>query len=352
MSVTEAQVLDALRAVKDPDLHKDIVALNFVKDVEIAGERVNFTIELTTPACPVREQMKQQAETAVRALPGVREAQANMTSRVTGSYVPQREGIPGVRNVIAVGSGKGGVGKTTLAAAIAVALVRRGHPVHLTTTDPAAHVTTAVREPMPGLRVSRIDPRAETRAYTEEVLATAGRALDAQGRALLEEELRSPCTEEIAVFRAFARVVDEGAGGFVVLDTAPTGHTLLLLDAAEAYHREVSRSMSDLPEAVRQLLPRLRDPAYTRVLVVTLPESTPVHEAAQLQRDLERAGITPFAWIVNQSLTPLVVRDPVLAARRRQEAARIREVREKHATRLALVPWLAGEVDAAIGSLI
>ena len=128
----------------------------------------------------------------------------------------------------------------------------------------------------------------------------------------MEEDLRSPCTEEIAVFRAFARVVAEGSGGFVVIDTAPTGHTLLLLDASESYHREVSRSMSDIPEAVRQLLPRLRDPEFTQVFLVTLPEATPVHEALALQNDLRRAGIEPAGWIVNQSLAPLKVSDPIL----------------------------------------
>ena len=236
--------------------------------------------------------------------------------------------------------GKGGVGKTTVAAALAEEIARRGHSVHLTTTDPAAHVIEALPEGLPGLRVSRIDPAAETRAYVKEVLGTVGRDLEPGARALLEEDLRSPCTEEVAVFRAFARIMEEGEAGFVVLDTAPTGHTLLLLDAAEAYHREVSRSLAEVPDAVRRLLPRLRDPEFTKVLIVTLPEATPVHEAVRLQRDLERAGITPFAWIVNQSLGPLALRDPVLVARRRNEWPYIEEVRAKHASRVALVPWL------------
>ena len=172
--------------------------------------------------------------------------------------------------------GKGGVGKTTVAARIAIALARRGLPVTLTTTDPAAHVEQAVRElsaGATGLRVTRIDPALETRRYTEEVLKTAGNGLDAQGKALLEEDLRSPCTEEIAVFRAFAETVAQGADRFVIIDTAPTGHTLLLLDAAESYHREVLKKPSGSPEAVQQLLPRLRDPEFTHVLLVTLPES-------------------------------------------------------------------------------
>ena len=186
--------------------------------------------------------------------------------------------------------GKGGVGKTSVAAAIAVALARRGGKVVLSTTDPAAHVAATLDGAVPGLTVTRIDPRQEVADYTAEVLAKAGKSLDAGGQAMLEEDLRSPCTEEIAVFRAFARTVDEGRDGFVVLDTAPTGHTILLLDAAEAYHREVMRTQGDMPESVRQLLPRLRDPAYTHVLIVTLPEATPVHEAERLQGDLAVTG--------------------------------------------------------------
>ena len=235
--------------------------------------------------------------------------------------------------------GKGGVGKTTVAAAFAVELANRGIPVHLTTTDPAAHVAMAVGDAPANLTVSRIDPIEETRRYVEEVLATAGAGLDAQGRALLEEDLRSPCTEEIAVFRAFARVVAEGEDALVVIDTAPTGHTLLLLDATETYHREVLRQGSKMPESVRQLLPRLRDPAYTRAVLVTLPEATPVHEAAALQQDLRRAGIEPFAWVINQALVGLPTQDPVLWARQAIEAPMIAEVLAQHARRCVVIPW-------------
>ncbi len=236
--------------------------------------------------------------------------------------------------------GKGGVGKTSVAVSLAVELARRGHSVHLTTTDPAAHVAETLGASVERLRVSRIDPVAETRAYSDEVMRTAGAHLDAAGRALLEEDLRSPCTEEIAVFRAFARVVDEGAQGFVVIDTAPTGHTLLLLDAAESYHREVMRTAGSAPEEVRRLLPRLRDPLFTKILLVTLAEATPVHEAAALQRDLLRAEIRPFAWVVNQSLVPLRVTDPLLVRRRANEVRFHAEVRAL-ATRAVLVPWSA-----------
>jgi arsenite-transporting ATPase len=238
--------------------------------------------------------------------------------------------------------GKGGVGKTTIAAAIATELARRDFKVHLSTTDPAAHIAAAAGQ-VEGMQVSRIDPQAETRAYVEHVLATAGNNLDADGRALLEEDLRSPCTEEIAVFRAFARTVAKGKDAFVVVDTAPTGHTLLLLDATESYHREIARKAGDMPEEVRELLPHLRDGDFTRVVIVTLPEATPVHEAAMLQTDLRRAQIEPFAWVINQSFAGSGSHDPLLRARGRGEIPYICEVVEQHSKRTALVPWVAEE---------
>ena len=236
--------------------------------------------------------------------------------------------------------GKGGVGKTTVASAIAIELAHRGHSVHLSTTDPAAHISATVAGSVPNLTVSRIDPAVEVRQYTESVLAKAAPELDAQGMALLEEDLRSPCTEEIAVFSAFARTVAEGESGFVVLDTAPTGHTILLLDAAEAYHRDVTRTMSDMPESVLQLLPRLRDGEFTRVLMIALPEATPVHEAARLQQDLNRAGIRPYGWIINQSFAGDGFRDPALVERGAREEPFIAEVRDRLASRFAVIPWM------------
>jgi anion-transporting ArsA/GET3 family ATPase len=186
---------------------------------------------------------------------------------------------------------------------------------------PAGHAS-ALSGTILGLEVSRIDPVAETRAYMAEVLTEAGKDLDEKGRALLEEDLRSPCTEEIAVFRAFARKVDPGNHGFVVIDTAPTRHTLLLLDAANAYHRDVERNLSYIPDSVRRLLPQLRDPDFTKILIVTLPEATPVHEAARLQDDLKRAKITPYAWIINQSFyaagTAVGLAYPLEAARQKR----------------------------------
>ena len=228
-----------------------------------------------------------------------------------------------------------------MAAAVAVALAYQGHKVTLSTTDPAAHVQYAVEEGIPNLIVTRIDPDNEVLLYRDEVMAKAGGTLDPAGRAMLEEDLRSPCTEEIAVFRAFARTVDEAKGQFVILDTAPTGHTILLLDAAESYHREVLRTQTEMPEAVRWLLPRLRDTAFTKVLIVTLAEATPVHEATRLQQDLERAGIHPFAWVVNQSLLASGTNDPLLAERGEYEMPYIKQVTESLSARCALIPWKA-----------
>lgn len=242
--------------------------------------------------------------------------------------------------------GKGGVGKTTVAAAIAVALARKGHQVVLSTTDPAAHTAAAIDGVVPGLTLTRIDPTLEVKQYTDEVLTKASNHLDAAGRAMLEEDLRSPCTEEIAVFRAFARTVDAGKNGFVVLDTAPTGHTILLLDAAEAYHREVMRTQGEMPESIRELLPRLRDPSYTRVLIVTLPEATPIHEAERLSADLARAGIEPYAWVINQSLLASGTKHPILCQRGSSEVPFIRQVADKLARQSTLIPWLA---EAPVG---
>lgn len=235
--------------------------------------------------------------------------------------------------------GKGGVGKTTVAAAVAVALAERGLHVHLTTTDPAAHVLATVGDGVDGMTVGRIDPEAATRAYVEHVLATSGAGLDPDARALLEEDLRSPCTQEIAVFKAFSRTVAEARRGFVVLDTAPTGHTLLLLDATGSYHRDVMRTTQGGSGRLVTPLMRLRDPAYTKVLIVTLPETTPVLEAERLQNDLRRAGIEPFAWVLNRSLAAAGSKDPVLRQRAAAEAAHIGRVRRDLAARVVLIAW-------------
>jgi arsenite-transporting ATPase len=237
--------------------------------------------------------------------------------------------------------GKGGVGKTTIAAAIAVALARRGHQVLLTTTDPAGDLTDTIGGDLDNLAVSRIDPAVATRVYREHVLATKGAAPDEQGRGLLAEDLRSPCTEEVAVFQAFSRVIGESRHKFVVVDTAPTGHTLLLLDATGSYHREVARQFGDR-QFVTPLM-RLQNPAETKVIIVTLAETTPVLEAAGLQTELQRAGIHPWAWVVNNSLAAANPVSPLLAQRAAAELPQIATVRTDYADRIAVVPLLAAE---------
>jgi len=239
--------------------------------------------------------------------------------------------------------GKGGVGKTTLAAAVAVELAQRGLPVHLTTSDPAAHLAETLEGSLAGLTVSRIDPHAETERYRQHVLATKGAQLDAQGRALLEEDLRSPCTEEIAVFQAFSRIIREAGRKFVVMDTAPTGHTLLLLDATGAYHRDITRQMAHSHAHYTTPMMQLQDPAQTKVLIVTLAETTPVLEAANLQADLRRAGIEPWAWVVNNSLAASQPASPLLRQRVWNEQQEIERVASLHAKRLAVAPLMAAE---------
>ena len=236
--------------------------------------------------------------------------------------------------------GKGGVGKTTIAAAIAVGLARRGYAVHLSTTDPAAHVAFVVDGAMPGLTVDRIDPAIETERYVAKIMATRGRNLDEQGRALLREDLASPCTEEVAVFHAFSHIVAEARAAFVVLDTAPTGHTLLLLDATGAYHRQMTSQLEPSgPRRIITPLMRLQDPAYTRVILVTLPETTPVSEAAALQGDLRRAGIDPFGWVINKSLAASGTHDPLLRLRLVTERAQIARVQKGLAKQAFVIGW-------------
>ncbi len=239
--------------------------------------------------------------------------------------------------------GKGGVGKTTLAAAVAVELAHRGLPVHLTTSDPAAHLAETLDGSLANLTVSRIDPHAETERYRQHVLDTKGAQLDAAGRALLEEDLRSPCTEEIAVFQAFSRIIREAGKKFVVMDTAPTGHTLLLLDATGAYHREISRQMGGSGLHYTTPMMQLQDPQQTKVLLVTLAETTPVLEAANLQSDLRRAGIEPWAWVVNNSIAAAQPQAPLLRQRAHNELREIKAVATRHASRFAVVPLLREE---------
>ncbi len=249
----------------------------------------------------------------------------------------------GTRVIFAMG--KGGVGKTTVASAIAVGLADKGHRVHLTTTDPAAHLEYMFKQSKgtENLSISRIHPGEEVEKYKREVLLKAGSELDEEGIAYLKEDLDSPCTEEIAVFRAFAELVHRSEQEIVVIDTAPTGHTLLLLDSAEAYHKEMSRSSGDIPESVKKLLPRLKNPNETGVVIVTLAEATPVIEAGRLQADLKRAKITPQWWVINQSLYAAHTKDPVLNGRAQSEKEWIKRVTADFSSHTAIIPWMKEE---------
>ncbi|EGT6509961.1 arsenite efflux transporter ATPase subunit ArsA [Salmonella enterica subsp. enterica serovar Typhimurium] len=287
----------------------------------------------------------------VAALSGLLSSQPEAASS-SEEYIQQRPEIPSLSALVddiarnehglIMLMGKGGVGKTTMAAAIAVRLAEMGFDVHLTTSDPAAHLSTTLNGSLNNLQVSRIDPHEETERYRQHVLDTKGGELDEAGKRLLEEDLRSPCTEEIAVFQAFSRVIREAGKRFVVMDTAPTGHTLLLLDATGAYHREIAKKMGDKGHFTTPMM-QLQDPERTKVLLVTLPETTPVLEAANLQADLERAGIHPWGWIINNSLSIADTRSPLLRLRAQQELPQIESVKLRHASRVALVPVLASE---------
>jgi arsenite/tail-anchored protein-transporting ATPase len=241
--------------------------------------------------------------------------------------------------------GKGGVGKTTMASAIAVGLVEKGHKVHLTTTDPAAHLELVFQnnELNGNLSISRINPKEEVEAYQAEVLSKVSNELDEEALAYIQEDLNSPCTEEIAVFRAFAEVVARSEDEIVVIDTAPTGHTLLLLDAAQSYHKELARSTGEVPENVKTLLPRLRNPKETSVVIVTLAEATPVLEASRLQEDLKRADIVPKWWLINQSLYATDTNDPVLKGRAQSEVGWIQRVTNGLTDNCAIVPLMSEE---------
>jgi len=241
--------------------------------------------------------------------------------------------------------GKGGVGKTSMASAIAFELADKGYNVHLTTTDPAAHVADTVGSNSGNLKVTKIDPKFETEQYINKVLADSRPHLSSDDLALLEEEMSSPCIEEIAVFNAFAQAVSEGENGFIVMDTAPTGHTLLLLDVAESYHKQVEKNTQELSDNVKNLLPRLRNPEYTKILITTLPDATPVHEAENLQNDLKRAGITPYGWIINQSFAIIDTKDPLLSIRGNNELKHINYVIKELSDNTVASPWLPIDIS-------
>jgi len=240
--------------------------------------------------------------------------------------------------------GKGGVGKTTVASAIAVGLAEKGHHVHLTTTDPAAHIDYVMHGEQGNITISRIDPKVEVENYRKEIIEQAKGTVDEEGLAYLEEDLRSPCTEEIAVFRALADIVERANDEIVVIDTAPTGHTLLLLDAAQTYHKEIARSTGEVPQSVKNLLPRLRNPEETSVVIVTLAEATPVHEASRLQEDLKRADITPKWWVINQSFYATHTSDFVLRGRAQSEIQWIQDVQKESQNNCVIIPWQSEDI--------
>ncbi|HEY9059266.1 MAG TPA: arsenical pump-driving ATPase [Pseudobacteroides sp.] len=244
--------------------------------------------------------------------------------------------------------GKGGVGKTTIAATIAIALGKKGVKVHLTSTDPADHLKYVI-EGAENITLSKIDEKQELLKYQNEVLSKARETMSEDDIAYVEEDLRSPCTQEIAVFRAFAEIVDKSEKEVVVIDTAPTGHTLLLLDSTQSYHREVQRTKGETPVSVQRLLPRLRDDKLTEVVIVTLPEATPVFEAMRLKEDLGRAGIKNNWWVVNQCLSMTDTKNPMLIARAEAETQWIEKVNGISAGNFVAIPWLE---DASIERII
>ncbi|MCM3056125.1 arsenical pump-driving ATPase [Caldibacillus thermoamylovorans] len=244
--------------------------------------------------------------------------------------------------------GKGGVGKTTIAATIAVALARKGVKVHLTSTDPANHLKYVV-EDTENIKLSKIDEKKELLRYQNEVLSKARETMSEDDIAYVEEDLRSPCTQEIAVFRAFAEIVDKAENEVVIIDTAPTGHTLLLLDSTQSYHREVQRTKGETPVSVQRLLPRLRDEKQTEVIIVTLPEATPVFEAQRLSDDLNRAGINNKWWVVNQCLSLTNTKNSMLIARADAEKQWLEKVKEISSDNFVGIPWFQ---DASIESIV
>ena len=242
--------------------------------------------------------------------------------------------------------GKGGVGKTTMASAIAKGLADKGEKVHLTTTDPANHLTGMIEED-DLLTISHIDEEEELKKYQEEVLENAKKTMSDDDLEYVKEDLRSPCTQEIAVFRAFTDVVDKADSEVVVIDTAPTGHTLLLLDSTESYNQEIEKNQGNVPESAKKLLPRLKNSEETEVLIVTLAEPTPFYESVRLEDDLKRAGIYSKWWIINSSIYKTGSRNKTLKAKANSELEWINKVDERTDGNFTIIPWSSDEIKGS-----
>lgn len=310
-----ANIPDALKA-----LPQDEVPLRAVDNVGLPALRA-----LLSEAAPIYSQKPITAEP--------------MTAKPFGLLV---DDLSKLDHGLIMVMGKGGVGKTTIAAALALGLVSKGKTVHLSTTDPAAHVAETLLAEVPGLQVSRIDPKAETQKYIDKIMSTKGPALNADEKALLLEDLQSPCTEEVAVFHAFSHIVAQARSGFVVLDTAPTGHSLLLMDAAGAYHRQMLSTFEKQTGTTVNIvtpLMRLQDSAYTQIILVALPEVTPVSQAAALQEDLRRAKIEPYAWVLNRSVLAAQTKDPLLGARLQGEVKQMKRINSGLSKNLFVIPF-------------
>lgn len=239
--------------------------------------------------------------------------------------------------------GKGGVGKTTIAASIALKLAARGQKVHLATTDPAAHLNFVLDENQ-NITMSHIDEAAELAKYQDEVLTKARNSgLSDSDIAYIEEDLRSPCTLEIAVFRAFAEIIEKADDQIVIIDTAPTGHTLLLLESTQSYNHEIQRTKGEIPESVKKLLPRLKS-TETEVIIITLPEATPVYEALRLEDDLIRASIATKWWVMNQSFYKLNTTNPILAAKADNEVSWLNKIDTHTKGHFAVIAWSADDI--------